>query len=50
LADLPCVRTGVCADCRADWRICNYTVIIEGVMLKHEGRINVVIVGEELGI
>jgi hypothetical protein len=50
LAELPCVKTGQCADCRADWRICNYTVIIEGSMPAHHGRINVVIVGEELGI
>jgi hypothetical protein len=50
LADLPCVKTGVCADCRMDWRICNYTVIIEGEMPQHQGRINVVLVGEDLGI
>jgi hypothetical protein len=50
LADLPCVKTGSCADCRADWRICNYTVIIEGAMIFHKGRINVVLVGEELGL
>jgi len=50
LGDLPCVRTGSCVDCRHDWRICNYTVIIEGAMIEQEGRINVVLVGEELGI
>jgi hypothetical protein len=50
LAELPCVKTGSCADCRHDWRICNYTVIIDGAMPHHVGRINVVIVGEELGI
>lgn len=48
--DLPCVKTGICIDCRHEWRICNYTVIIEGAMPQHKGRINVVIVGEELGI
>jgi len=50
MADLPCVRTGVCVDCRHEWRICNYTIIISGAMPQHKGRINVVIVGEELGI
>ncbi|MBN1191257.1 MAG: lactate utilization protein [Dehalococcoidales bacterium] len=50
LASLPCVKSGVCADCRSDWRICNYTVIIDGAMPAHQGRINVVLVGEELGL
>ena len=50
LADLPCVKTGVCVDCRHEWRLCNYTVIISGAMPQHKGRINVVIVGEELGM
>lgn len=50
LAELPCVKTGSCADCRMDWRICNYTVIIDGAMPFHHGRINVVLVGEELGL
>lgn len=50
LAELPCVKTGGCIDCRHDWRICNYTVIIDGAMPSHKGRINVVLVGEELGI
>jgi hypothetical protein len=49
-ADLPCVRTGNCADCRHDWRICHYTVIIDGAMGQDKGRINVILVGEELGI
>ncbi len=50
LANLPCVRSGFCADCRNDWRICNYTVIIDGAMPASQGRINLVLVGEELGI
>jgi L-lactate utilization protein LutB len=50
LSELPCVKTGSCADCRMDWRICNYTVIIDGAMAFHKGRINVVLVGEELGL
>ncbi|MFC1964397.1 lactate utilization protein [Chloroflexota bacterium] len=49
-ADAPCVRTGKCVDCKSDYRSCNYTVVIEGAMLTAKGRINVVLVGEELGI
>jgi len=49
-ADLPCVRTGRCADCNHDWRICRYLVIIEGASIREKGRFNVIIVGEELGI
>ena len=48
--DLPCARTGRCIDCNHDWRICRYTVIIEGTMIEEKGKINVVLVGEELGI
>jgi len=50
LSELPCVITGNCADCRMDWRICYYTVIIDGSMPAHKGRINLVLGGEELGI
>ena len=48
--DLPCVRTGSCVDCNHDWRICRYTVIIEGALIRDKGRINVVLIGEELGL
>jgi len=48
--DLPCARTGICVNCNHDWRICRYTVIIEGATPLQKGRINVVLVGEELGI
>ena len=47
---LPCVITGKCVDCRHDWRGCNYTTIIEGALIEDKGRINVVLIGEELGI
>jgi len=47
---LPCVVTGVCTDCNHEWRICRYTIIIEGSMVREKDRINVVLVGEELGI
>ena len=50
VAEVPCVRTGKCNDCRHDWRGCSFTTIIEGAMLPEKGRINVVLVGEELGI
>jgi hypothetical protein len=48
--DLPCVRTGTCVDCSHGYRICHYTVIISGAMDWQKGRLNVVIVGETLGI
>jgi L-lactate utilization protein LutB len=48
--NLPCVRTGTCVDCRHDERICCATVIIEGAMSWNQDRINVVLIGEELGI
>jgi hypothetical protein len=47
---LPCAITGECVDCNQDWRLCRYTTIIEGTMIREKGRINVVLVGEELGI
>lgn len=48
--NLPCVKTGRCVDCDHDIRICRYTTIIEGAMPQHTGRINVVLIGEELGM
>ncbi len=50
LADLPCVRIGRCVNCSHDWKICCYWVTIDGAALSEKGRINVVLVGEELGI
>ena len=50
LGNLPCVKTGNCAECHHEWKICNYTTIIDGAMPQHHRRINVVLVGEELGI
>jgi L-lactate utilization protein LutB len=50
LIDLPCVKTGYCVDCSHTWRICRYTTIIEGVSPRRKGYLNVVIVGENLGI
>lgn len=48
--DLPCVKSGRCVDCSHVDRICNYTTIIEGAMPFHKDRMNIVLVGEELGI
>jgi L-lactate utilization protein LutB len=48
--DLPCVRTGRCVDCIHESKICLNTVIIEGTYTLVKGRINVVLVGEELGL
>lgn len=52
---LPCAITGICNDCRHPRRICCYTVIVEyqnsPLDVDDWGRrINVVLVGEELGI
>lgn len=46
---LPCTKTGVCSDCRSPERICHFTVVIDGVMGHDKGRINVVLIGEDLG-
>ncbi|MFC1966638.1 LUD domain-containing protein [Chloroflexota bacterium] len=43
----PCAITGVCVDCRHPRRICNYTLVVE---YQTRPRIEVIIVGEELGI
>jgi hypothetical protein len=48
--NLPCAKTGFCVDCNHDSRICRFTVIIEGSMGARKERINVVLVGEELGL
>jgi hypothetical protein len=44
---IPCVQTGVCADCDSPLRMCRATVILERKPLNTET--TVVIVGEELG-
>jgi len=48
--EIPCVKTGKCIDCYHDMCMCRYTTIIAGNMKKDRGRMNVVLVGEELGI
>jgi len=49
-ADLPCVTKGVCANCLNDYCMCRFTTIISGNLKRDKGRMNVVIVGENLGI
>ena len=48
-SSLPCAKNGVCADCKHDLRFCCYTVVIEAAAVTEHGRINVVLIGEELG-
>jgi hypothetical protein len=48
--DLPCVKIGRCVNCNHQWKICRFTVIIDGATPWQKGRINVILVGEELGI
>lgn len=48
--DLPCVKVGYCVDCNHPAKPCQYTVIIEGSGIMDKGRLNVVLIGEELGI
>jgi len=43
----PCVKTGLCSDCKTPQRICNMWSTIEGHMIKD--RIHVKLVGENLG-
>jgi hypothetical protein len=49
-SDLPCVKLGYCVDCYHPEKPCRYTVIIEGSGSMDKARLNVVLVGEELGI
>ena len=48
-SNLPCAKTGFCTDCKHDFRFCCYTIVIEAVATTEHGRINVVLIGEELG-
>ena len=48
-SNLPCAKTGFCSDCRHDLRFCCYTVTIEASAITEHGRINVVLIGEDLG-
>jgi len=48
--ELPCVKTGTCTDCNSPVRICHHTTVTDGVAERWRGHINVVIIGESLGI
>jgi hypothetical protein len=48
--ELPCVKSGVCVDCRKSQRACNFISIIEGESHWNSGRMNIFIIGEHLGI
>ena len=48
--DLPCAKTGICTDCDHPRRICNYTGILENALPRVADRINVILIGESLGI
>lgn len=51
LDDVACVNAGRCVDCRGEHRMCNFWVIIAGnPAARAPGRINVVLIGERLGI
>jgi hypothetical protein len=53
LGELPCAKTGICADCNNPERICCYTVVIESMglnILGKEETKKVVIIGEEAGL
>ncbi len=43
----PCVKTGLCSNCKSPTRICNMWSIIEGHMI--ENRIHVKLIGEFMG-
>ncbi len=49
--NLPCAKTGICVDCNSEFRICKATIIIEGTATGlHKDRLNVILIGESLGI
>lgn len=48
--EIPCAKIGYCVDCSHPLRICRITTIIDGQMEWNRGRLNVILVGEELGL
>ncbi len=44
----PCMQTGACGDCQSDDCICSY--IVETRMCRPKGRIQVILVGDDLGL
>jgi hypothetical protein len=53
-SQFPCIATGICSHCKTTVRMCRKWVIIDGqslgVMAPEESGINVIIVGENLGL
>lgn len=49
-AELPCTLTGTCTQCTRPQRICRKTIIIESERPSEGDRMNVIIVGEVLGL
>jgi hypothetical protein len=47
--ELPCAQAGVCVDCNKPQRMCNFISIIEGESHWTSGRMNILIIGEQLG-
>lgn len=47
-ADLPCVKTGICHDCRSPQRMC--AQIVEMHCCRIANRIKVILVGDDLGL
>jgi len=55
LENVPCMKTGICVDCRRPERICSYIVVVEAEQqplgaVDYLPRIHVMIIGEELGL
>jgi len=48
--ELPCAQLGLCIDCSSPLRICCYVTVIEWQRSYEKDRLNVLIVGEELGL
>jgi len=44
----PCVKTGKCADCKSDERICNILTVLLGKPMRMES-VEVVLIGEDIG-
>lgn len=48
--ELPCAQTGLCVDCSSPYRICCFVSIIEWQREYEKDRLQLFIVGEELGL
>lgn len=48
MLDTPCSHTGICADCKSNGCICNQILVTRNC--RPQGRIKLILVGEELGL